>query len=208
MRTVRSITIAGTGSILGLCVLGSCFQSGSTPRRPPVAVAARARSAAELALWQAARFRTRAKLATSEERGAVEEWDPKASEELDADEWRLQQLSMDRQGDLARARQWAERASRLATTPPDKYRVAEFQVLLDHEMGDHESELRRAHTLLALAPGSSRARMVLRRAETCHRMRGLPGPERLRLLYGNSARISIRATSAPSRNTGTASAAP
>jgi hypothetical protein len=169
MRSVRQITLVSTAGMLGLCALGSCFQPRAAVVRVPHSTAPPPRSPAAVALRRAEQLRTRAKLAASEKRGELEAWDPQASDGLDADEWRLQQLAMDRDGNLHEARRWAEQAAHLARTRAEAYQAAELQVLLDHEMGDHEAELRRARTLIALASGSPRARMVLRRAEGCYR---------------------------------------
>jgi hypothetical protein len=158
--------------VLGLIGLGLPFlrlQPSVSARPATFSLAPPPRSAAEAALLQAQAFRTRAKLEVSEQRTGWEAWDPQGTDGIDADAWRLQQLALDLDGNLRQAELWAERAARQAHTRAEAYRAAELKVLLDHEMGHHEAEIREAQRLTALAPGSVRAEMVLRRAEGCYR---------------------------------------
>jgi hypothetical protein len=172
---MRSTKRAAVVSALG--VFAVCLLFLAPWHRAPLPAAVRSpapppRGAAEVALRRAAQYRTRAKLAVSEQRGELEAWDPQAGAEMDADSWRLQQLAFDRDGNLRQARRWAQQAALRARTREEAYRAAELLVLLNHEAGDHEAEFRQAQSLVALAPGSERARLALRRAEACYRRRG------------------------------------
>lgn len=156
---------------MALCALTVCVRPRPASRSLP-ARSVSPRSPAEAALRQAAHFRTQAILAASSRGDDLEAWDPTAAADVYREEWRLQDLAADPEGNLHEARRWAQEAARLAHTPAEAYAAAEIQVLLDHEMGEHDAELRRTKSLLALAPGSARARMAWRRAQECQRRRG------------------------------------
>lgn len=171
MRSTWRMAMIGALAVVGLSLpflrprpTMSLHPKGLIPAPPP-------HSAAEAALRRAQQYRTRARIAVSEQQSGLEAWDPQASNAMNADAWRLQQLALDRHGNLRQARYWARQAALLARTQADAYHVAELQVLLDHEAGDHDAEHKEAQRLITLAPGSGRARMVLRRAEACYRTR-------------------------------------
>jgi hypothetical protein len=172
MRSMQRRTLVGAGLLFGLCLVALPWRQPQSPvSAQPHSTAPLPRSAAGVALWQARRYRTRAKLAWGELRGKVDAWDPQASAATDIESWRLQQLAADRDGNLREARRWALQAARLARTGDEAYRATELLVLLDHEQGHHEAEFQEAQKLLKLAPGSARARMSLRRAQLCYRQR-------------------------------------
>ena len=171
MRSVRQRTIIGTLGAFVVCLPLLWPRPAALPQPKTFSPAPSPRSAAEVALRRALAFRTRAKIAVSELRSGLEAWDPTGSAAIDAEAWRLQQLALDRDGNLRQAQRWTLRAARLARTRGDAYQAAELQVLLDHETGHHQAEFQDAQRLITLAPGSARARMVLQRAEQCYRRR-------------------------------------
>lgn len=130
-------------------------------------------SPAEAALREAARYRTRAKIAVSEGREVLENWDPQGVAGVDPEQWRLQVLAADRHGDLRRALAAARRAASLARTTDEEYRAALLLVLLEHETGHHEAELEPARRLVALAPRKRTSLLVLRRVAQCNRLSSL-----------------------------------
>ena len=172
MGSIARVRVIGILGVSGLCLLFFRLQPRAPVNTVALPTAPPPRSAAEGALRRAAQYRTRAKIAVSEQRSGLEAWDPQASAAMDAESWRLQQLAFDRDGNLRQAQGWAQQAALLARTSEEAYLAAELQVLLDHEMGHHEAEFREAERLIALAPGSPRAQMALRRAQSCHRERG------------------------------------
>jgi hypothetical protein len=168
--TRQRMPIAG---LLGLCALFALILRAAAPWPAPASSclagapgsAPRPRTPAAVALRQAWRYRTRAKLAVNREREALEQWDPQAAAEQDPEAWRLQLLAANPNGDMGRAGDWARQAAALARTTDEASRAAELQVLLAHEAGDQQAALRQARRWVALAPGSPVARMVLKRAQ-------------------------------------------
>jgi hypothetical protein len=99
---------------------------------------------------------------------AWEERDPARAGDADAEAWRRGVLTVDRGGDLRRARARAQQAEKLARTPAEASRAAELLVLLECEAGHHAAELRQARRLVALQNGNWRSLTVLRRAAVCN----------------------------------------
>jgi hypothetical protein len=173
------------GALVGLALLATPLlrllqsRSRSAPHRRTAQAVAQPpadlrppESPAETALRQAAQWWTRAKLAVNREQERLERWDQQASETVDWEAWRLQEMARDRGGDLRRARALAQQAAAKARTPDEAYRAAEFLVMVQHEAGRHEEEWRQAGRLLELAPGSERAQQVYRRAMRCRETLG------------------------------------
>ena len=172
MGSAQRIPIAGR---LGLCGLLALALRAAAPRPAPAVAredaaaisAPQPRTLAEAALRQAWRYRTRAKIAVNREREEVEEWNPRAAIDLGPETWRLQLMAADPNGDMSRAAAWNRQAMAEARTPAEAYRAAELQVLIEHESGRHQAELRQALMLLALPPESPSARGLLARARKC-----------------------------------------
>jgi hypothetical protein len=172
MGSAQRIPIAGR---LGLCGMLALVLRAAAPRPAPATVrwaaapvpAPQPRTPAEVALRQAWRYRTRAKIAVNREREEVEQWDPRAAMDLDPETWRRQLMAADPNGDMRRAAAWNRQAMAEARTPAEAYRAAELQVLIERESGRHEAEFRQALGLLALAPESPTARGLLARARKC-----------------------------------------
>jgi hypothetical protein len=173
MRATKPVQLTGG---LGLCLLSlplvgllltKVAPVPGPPEMPSGPPLARSGPIEEL-LKEAARHRTRAKLAVSEELSALEVWDPEGMKDSNPEAWRLRQLSIDPDGNLKRAQTAAQRAAALARTSTDAYRAAELLVLIKHELGRHEAELGHAQSLVRLRPHDPSALSVLRRAERCN----------------------------------------
>jgi hypothetical protein len=102
----------------------------------------------------------------TEDREALEDWDPQADRTPELREWR-QQMAQDRSGYLERALAAAERAVRLAQTPAEVYRATAVRARLECDRGNHQTELQQAKRLMALEPGNPLSRLWLQRAERC-----------------------------------------
>jgi hypothetical protein len=111
--------------------------------------------------------RLRAEHAANLDREALEAWDPDGAEGIKAEPWRLQLMTADRTGDLARARRGAHRAAALARTPEEAASAAELLALIEHDTGHHDDELLQARRLVRLRPRELSARSLLHRAEQC-----------------------------------------
>src|SRR6476659_6862770 len=104
MSSIQRIGVISTAGLLGLCLAASCLRSRPSVHPVPFSTAPPPHSPATAALRRAAQFRTRAKLDASQKRDDLEAWDPQAAiTGLNAEDWRLQQLALDRSGDLHRA---------------------------------------------------------------------------------------------------------
>src|SRR5437773_1498050 len=129
MRSTARTAMISTLGMFALCLPFLGLRPRAALRLAALTRAPLPHSAAEVALRRAAGYRTRAKIAVSEQRSELEAWDPQASAGIDPEVWRLQQLAADREGNLRRARQWVQQAALLARTREEAYHAAELQVL-------------------------------------------------------------------------------
>lgn len=136
----------------------------------------------EAALAAGWRHRIGAQQAVNLERDTLEAWDPAAAN-IDPDRLRRQLLADDPEGELRRALEQAQRAVALAQTHAEACRATLLLARTECDAGRHESELRHARLLQALARGEWGSRDVLRRALQCNGLlpeqtvasRGVPG---------------------------------
>lgn len=177
MRASNSVHV--TGPVLLCLVCAPLLQWADVPiiaARPTpmeLMLAPEPHSDSGVALREARRQRTLAKLAVNREREAMETWDPAAMTDLDAEQWRLLQMRADPNGYLHRARIAVRQAASLAQTQSETYRAAELLVLLEHEAGNHQEELGHARKLVVLRPQDCNAQKILRRVEGCLVLRGV-----------------------------------
>jgi hypothetical protein len=160
--------------VIGLCLLGIPLLRLAEPRTPmpmssaPTLLSVRPpRTPADRAVREAERDWWHAQMAVSRELEILEQWDPHALVGRGGEVWRVQQMDRDVHGDLRQALAAVHRAAGLARTPSEASRVAELSVILEHDSGHHEAELRQAQALVALWPRNAAAQSVLRKAILC-----------------------------------------
>jgi hypothetical protein len=165
---VLSLTLIGFG-VLGLLLLRRVsHRTAGLPSGPPSArPLPRHTTPFEEQLRAAADWDRRAREEVNQERERVEGGDSSRSAWVNGDAWREQMMAEDHGGYVARSWRAALRAAALAQTPEQRYRSAHLLVVIEHESGQHEAELRHARILVAVHPRSEEAQNILRRALLC-----------------------------------------
>jgi hypothetical protein len=130
------------------------------------------RGPCDAALRVARCWRLRAMQEVSLQFDALEAWDPEAPGTRDLTMWR-RLMARDRNGDLGRAREAAQRALQLARTPRESYQVGLLLTRIYCEGGDHKAELRQARQVLVLQPKNSLSLITMHRAAECNGLQPL-----------------------------------
>lgn len=114
---------------------------------------------------------------------ALEAWDPAALEGVALRQMHRDLLVTDAKGWLRQAHLAASQAEAAAETPDERRRTAGLLARIEHDLGNHETELLHAQTMAAQQPRDWTALAVLRRAAACNGHKSLE----LRALRGLQA---------------------
>jgi hypothetical protein len=170
MRSLSRVLIA---AILAAALLTPLFWSrplpaGSRPSgmrgmRPPPP-----RTPSQKSLREAMRCWHQAQDAVNAQLDALQAWDPAAMDALSSRQMRQELLAADPGSLLSRARGASREAWATAQTGEERCRAAGLLARIEHDIGDHETELLYARAMAEHEPRAWVTLIVLRRAAGCN----------------------------------------